>query len=178
MLAKQQAYEDEIRARPTPEDVARRGCVFAKSCNLPDAINDYSSLAIPTDSVNNYGDLVVLAGRDADGNGWVPLKRVSGVFGPNMGSLSLGGPSIVTATRAAAAAGIRAAKVAGSAIKEASSGVVASSMVGILSILTPTNEGDSAPYTEEQLQSLKQARSRVRLRVDEQADESLEGYGF
>lgn len=178
MLTRQKAYEEKISARPTPQEVARRGCVFAKSCNLPDAIIDYSSPAIPTDSVNDYGDLVVLAGRDADGNGWVPLKRVSGVFGPNMGSLSLGGPTIATATRAAAAAGIQAAKVAGSAIKEASSGVVASSMVGILSILTPTNEGDSALYTEEQLQSLKQARSRVRLRIDEQPDGSLKGYGF
>lgn len=61
MLARQQAYEDSLiqctpRAEPEP-----KGCVFAKSCNLPNAIIDYTSPsgAVPTDTVNNYGELTV-----------------------------------------------------------------------------------------------------------------------
>lgn len=42
----------------------------------------------------------------------------------------------------------------------------------------PSSPGDSALYTDEQLSTLKQARTRVRLRVEQQADGSLKGYGF
>jgi hypothetical protein len=42
----------------------------------------------------------------------------------------------------------------------------------------PSNLGDSALYTDEQLRGLEQARTRVRLRVEQQADGSLKGYGF
>jgi hypothetical protein len=37
---------------------------------------------------------------------------------------------------------------------------------------------DSALYTEDQLRALKQARTRVRLQVEQQADGRLKGYGF
>jgi hypothetical protein len=38
--------------------------------------------------------------------------------------------------------------------------------------------GDSALYSEDQLRALKQARSRMRLHVEQQADGSLKGYAF
>ncbi len=38
--------------------------------------------------------------------------------------------------------------------------------------------GDSALYSEDQLRALKQARTRVRLQIEQQADGSLKGYGF
>jgi hypothetical protein len=44
--------------------------------------------------------------------------------------------------------------------------------------VTQSNLGDSSLYTEDQLRALKQARTRVRLRVEQQADGSLKGYGF
>lgn len=180
MLARQQAYEDQRFQCSPRQEFETRGCVFAKSCNLPDAIIEYVSPSgwVPTDSLGSYGELVVLAGREADEKGWVPLKKVSGVFGPNIGSLSLAGPAIAGAVRAAASAGVRAAGRGGAAFSEAASGVTASAMIGVLSLLAPSNQGDSALYSEDQLRSLKQARSRVRLRVEEQADGRLKGYGF
>ncbi len=38
--------------------------------------------------------------------------------------------------------------------------------------------GDGSLYTEEQLRSLEQARTRVRLHVETQADGTLKGYGY
>jgi hypothetical protein len=38
--------------------------------------------------------------------------------------------------------------------------------------------GDSSLYTEQQLQSLKEGRTRVRLTVEQQADGTLKGYGY
>ena len=48
----------------------------------------------------------------------------------------------------------------------------------IVALLWPSNLGDSALYSEDQLRDLKQARSRMRLSVEQQADGSLKGYGF
>ena len=47
-----------------------------------------------------------------------------------------------------------------------------------MALVIPSSLGDSSLYTEDQLRSLKQARTRVRLRVEQQADGSLKGYGF
>lgn len=64
MLARQQVYEErlpstQVESQPTPV-----GCVFAKSCKLPNAIIDYVTPTgfIPTDSVANYGALTLLGG--------------------------------------------------------------------------------------------------------------------
>jgi len=51
-------------------------------------------------------------------------------------------------------------------------------LVGLVALLMPSNLGDSALYTEDQLLALRQARTRVRLHVEQQADGSLKGYGF
>ena len=47
------------------DEVAARGCVFAKSCTLPDGtINSISpGGAIPTDPVSQYGEFALLGGR-------------------------------------------------------------------------------------------------------------------
>jgi len=45
-------------------------------------------------------------------------------------------------------------------------------------LLWPSSLGDSALYSEDQLRNLKQARSRMRLSIEQQADGSLKGYGF
>ena len=48
----------------------------------------------------------------------------------------------------------------------------------MVALLWPSSLGDSSLYTEDQLQSLKEGRTRVRLHVEEQADGTLKGYGY
>ncbi|PMY62906.1 MULTISPECIES: colicin E3/pyocin S6 family cytotoxin [Pseudomonas] len=167
MLARQQAYEErlpttQVESQPTPV-----GCVFAKSCKLPNAIIDYVTPTgfIPTDSVANYGALTLLGGREVEAGGRVPLKRIIGALPANLGALTLGGVSVGSGTT-------------GSGLGLISSGVAAGALLGLVALLAPSSLGDGALYSEEQLRNLKQARTRLRLRVEQQADGSLKGYGF
>jgi hypothetical protein len=48
----------------------------------------------------------------------------------------------------------------------------------MVALLWTPSLGDSALYTEEQLRALKQARTRVRLRIEQLTDGSLKGYAF
>ena len=75
MLARQQAFEDGLQAFRKKDDPVRVGRVFAKSCKLPDAIINYSNPSgmVPTDSLKDYGDLILLGAREADESGCVPL---------------------------------------------------------------------------------------------------------
>ncbi|WP_315969259.1 hypothetical protein [Pseudomonas chlororaphis] len=65
MLARQQAYEDRLPPPRVEAPPVLTGCVFAKSCKLPDAVIDYVTPTgfIPTDAVANYGALTLLGGR-------------------------------------------------------------------------------------------------------------------
>ncbi|AMZ72547.1 MULTISPECIES: colicin E3/pyocin S6 family cytotoxin [Pseudomonas] len=163
MLARQAAYERERWAtaanKPLPTVT---GSVFAKSCKLPDGIIDYSNPNgyVPADLVKQYGDLMWLGGRSADPSGTIPLKQIgAGTVPVTLGRLALGG----SATSTAAAAG---------------GTVGAALLTGIVALLWPSSLGDSALYSEDQLRHLKQARSRMRLSIEQQADGSLKGYGF
>jgi hypothetical protein len=62
MLARQDAFERSREVAVKKADPVRAGCVFAKSCKLPDAIIDYSNPAgmVPTDSLKDYGELILL----------------------------------------------------------------------------------------------------------------------
>jgi hypothetical protein len=162
MLARQQALEDSLQVLAKRDDSVRAGCVFAKSCKLPDAIIDYSnpSGVVPTDSLKDYGELILLGAREADESGAVSLKKISGTAIPaGLGSLALAGSAFAALPAAAAA-------------------TVAATLVGLVALVTPSSLGDSSLYTEDQLRALKQARTRVRLRVEQQVDGSLKGYGF
>ncbi|QKS82869.1 colicin E3/pyocin S6 family cytotoxin [Pseudomonas bijieensis] len=163
MLARQAAYEQERWATVVKKPVfTMTGSVFAKSCKLPNGIIDYSNPSgyVPADLVKQYGDLMWLGGRSADPSGAIPLKRIgAGSVPVNLGRLALGG----SATSAAATAG---------------GTVGAALLTGIVALLWPSSLGDSALYSEDQLRDLKQARSRMRLSVEQQADGSLKGYGF
>lgn len=169
MLARQDAFEDSREVAFQKKRQSLTGCVFAKSCKLPDSIIDYTSPSgfVPTDSVGEYGEFTLLGGRQADGSGRLPLKKVSGVLPAGIGSLALGGAAIpATASIASTGAGV------------ATAGVAAGALVGLVALLAPSSLGDGALYTDDQLRSLKQARTRVRLRVEEQADGTLKGYGY
>ncbi len=165
MQARQEAYMVRRRADFAAQerlDAERRGCVFAKSCKLPDAVINYTDPAgfVPVDSLADYGNFAILGAREADSSGSVPLQKISGAVPAGFGGLALGG----TASRAAPRAAIGA--------------VAPGLMVGLIVLLWPSPLADSALYTEDQLRSLKKARTRMRLQVEQQADGSLKGYGF
>ena len=158
------------------DEVAARGCVFAKSCTLPDGtINSISpGGAIPTDPVSQYGEFALLGGRETDAQGNIPLKKISGTLPASLGTLLLGG--VATATASGVSCGGLCA--AGAVASGATTGVAAGALVGVVALLWPSSLGDSSLYTEEQLQSLKEGRTRVRLTVEQQADGTLKGYGY
>jgi hypothetical protein len=170
MLARQEAYEQSRVVTSQKERQALAGCVFAKSCKLPDSIIDYASPSgfLPTDSVKDYGEFTLMGGRHTDNSGCLPLKKISGVVPAGIGSLALGGAAIAPTTVA----------VAGASAGVITAGVAAGALVGLVALLAPSSLGDGALYTDEQLRSLKQARTRVRLRVEAQADGTLKGYGY
>ena len=85
------------------------------------------------------------------------LKKISGTAIPaGFGSFALTG-SAFTALPAVAAS------------------TAAATLAGLVALVIPSSLGDSSLYTEDQLRSLKQARTRVRLRVEQQPDGSLKG---
>ena len=158
MLVRQQAYADSL-ASPPRKQQAMAGCTFTKSCKLPDGVMDYLSPsgAIPTDAIKDYGELVLLGGRGADATGNIPLKKISGALPAALGSLALGGEAVVSA-------GV--------------GGVVAGALAGMVAMLWPSSLGDSALYTPEQLDALKEGRTRVRLHLEQRPDGTLKGYGY
>ncbi|WP_395593423.1 S-type pyocin domain-containing protein [Pseudomonas sp. B26140] len=162
MLARQDAFERarEVAAKK-PESI-RAGCVFAKSCKLPDAIIDYSNPSgmVPTDSLKDYGELIVLGAREADASGAVALKKISSTAIPTgIGHFALAGSAF-------------------EALPAIAASTAAATLVGLVALFIPSSLGDSALYTDEQLRALKQARTRVRLRIEQQADGRLKGYAF
>ncbi|CAH0264748.1 toxin [Pseudomonas mediterranea] len=163
MLARQAAYEKERCTKVDKTLLPINGSVFAKSGKLPDGVIDYSNPNgyVPADLVRQYGDLVWLGGRRADASGTVPLKQIgAGTITASLGRLALGG----TALEATGAT------VGGT--------VVTGLLTGMIALLWPSSLGDSSLYSEEQLRNLKQARSRMRLQIEQQTDGSLKGYGF
>ncbi|WP_043301441.1 S-type pyocin domain-containing protein [Pseudomonas sp. M47T1] len=172
---------------PKPNTV---GCVFAKSCDLPDGVIDHKNPAgfIPVEKVANYGEFAILGGRETDADGNIPLKKISGSALPTaIGTLILSGAAVAASASCgglctAGAAGIAtqtaAATGAGAGTGVVTAGVVAGFLGGMVAMLWPSSLGDSSLYTEDQLQSLKKARTRVRLHVEQQANGTLKGYGY
>ncbi|POA36737.1 colicin E3/pyocin S6 family cytotoxin [Pseudomonas sp. GW456-12-1-14-TSB6] len=162
MLTRQDAFERSREVAANKPEPVRAGCVFAKSCKLPDAIIDYSNPSgmVPTDSLKDYGELILLGGREANDSGGIELKKISGTAIPaGLGTFALAGEAF-------------------KALPALASAAVISPLLGLVAMFMPSNLGDSALYTEDQLLALKQARTRVRLRVEQQADGNLKGYGF
>lgn len=158
MLARQEAFERSLAPSSPKDETPRAGCVFAKSCKLPDAIIDYANPSgmVPTDSLKDYGEIAWLGAREVDEAGLLNMETISGNTQPlDIGRLALRFPAIP------------AIGVAG-----------ATALAGLAALFWTPSLGDSALYTEEQLRALKQARTRVRLRIEQQADGSLKGYAF
>jgi hypothetical protein len=170
MLARQKAYMSERLAQTCEKPVSSlKGCVFAKSCKLPDSVIDYRNPAgyIPTELLKEYGAITLLGGRQIDEAGHLPLKKISGALPASFGSFALGGAAVSSiGSGVGAAAGAITAPVA------------AGALIGLVGLLAPTNLADGSLYSEEQLRSMEQARIRVRLHVETQADGTLKGYGY
>ncbi|MCP1445969.1 hypothetical protein J3D54_005101 [Pseudomonas sp. GGS8] len=169
MLARQQAYEDRFIRQPQQLGQSNSiGCVFAKSCNLPDGVINHDNPAgfVPVEKLTDYGKFSLLGGRERDAAGNIPLKKISGSALPAaMGTLLLGGVGTAGTGTGIAGAGMTA-------------GVATGALTGMVALLWPSSLGDSSLYTEEQLKSLKEGRTRVRLHVEQQADGTLKGYGY
>lgn len=75
MLARQDAFERSRQLIAEKHTPAPAGCVFAKSCKLPDAIIDYSNPSgmVPTDSLKDYGEIAWLGAREVDDAGLLNL---------------------------------------------------------------------------------------------------------
>ncbi|PNA03392.1 MULTISPECIES: colicin E3/pyocin S6 family cytotoxin [unclassified Pseudomonas] len=171
MQARQQAYEDRfLRQSQQPNQHSALGCVFTKSCNLPDGVINHESPAgfIPVERLADFGAFTLLGGRELDAAGNITLKRIGGAKLPSaIGTLLLGGSaSIGTSTSTISSVGA------------ITGGVAAGALAGMVALLWPSNLGDSSLYTEEQLRSLKEGRTRIRLQVEQQPDGSLKGYGY
>ena len=172
----ERAADARRRSIKTPDEVASRGCVFAKSCTLPYGTINYISSggAIPTDPVSQYGEFALLGGRETDAQGNIPLKKISGSVPSSLGTLLLGG--VATGTAGGVSCG--GLCTAGAVASGPTTGVAAGLLVGVVALLWPSSLGDSSLYTKEQLQTLKEGRIRVRLHVEQQADGTLKGYGY
>ncbi|MGZ7460322.1 toxin, partial [Pseudomonas sp. Ma2-10] len=78
MLARQDAFERSREVAAKKHKADRAGCVFAKSCKLPDAIIDYSNPSgmVPTDSLKDYGEVAWLGAREVDDAGLLNLETI------------------------------------------------------------------------------------------------------
>jgi hypothetical protein len=161
MLARQDAYMRKRQIVEVEQETVQAGCVFAKSCKLPDAVINYSNPSgmVPTDSLEDYGEIAWLGAREADEDGLLNLETISGAtLSLGVGRLELRKPVL----RALPAVGA----------------VASAALTGLVAVFWSPSLGDSALYSEDQLRALKQARTRVRLQIEQQADGSLKGYGF
>ena len=98
MIDRQIAEEAHFQVTPPPPQAPKVGCVFAKSCNLPDAIIDYHDPTgyVPLDQLQDYGEYTLLGAREADAAGRLPLQKISGTAIPaGVGALALGGTAIM-----------------------------------------------------------------------------------
>ncbi|WP_087694329.1 S-type pyocin domain-containing protein [Pseudomonas sp. PE-S1G-1] len=165
---------EPIGALPRPIPIEKQlACTFTKPCTLPDGAIDYTNFsgAIPTLAVGDYGTFALLGGREADAAGNIVLKKIRGNQLPAaLGTLRLGG----AATTTGASCGGLCTAAAGAV----TTGVASSALAGLVALLWPSSLGDSSLYTDEQLHSMKNGRTRLRLYVEQQADGALKGYGY
>ncbi|MFJ7110119.1 colicin E3/pyocin S6 family cytotoxin [Pseudomonas sp. NPDC098740] len=164
MLARQQRYEDRlVRQSEKQQDSKTKGCVFAKSCNLPDGVIDHNNPAgfVPVEKLTDYGSWAVLGTGVAITAEGIPLKLV--------GASATGG---VISQRLGGSLALR--LLTGSAV------VATGAAVGTVALLMPNTSisPDSAFYQNEQYAMLDTGRTRVRINVTTLPDGSVNAYGF
>lgn len=149
---------------PKPEYKSdTRGCVFAKSRNLPDGVINHNNPAgfVPVEKLATYGLWAVLGTGAAITTQGTPLKLVGGSATGSAITQRLGGKLSLGLLEG--------------------SGVVAAGLVtGIVGMLIPNISiaPDSAFYKNEQYATLETGRTRVRVNVKTLPDGSINAYGF
>lgn len=153
-------YEPSPAPAPTPAKPA--GCVFIKPCQLPDGFIRYVDPTgyVPLELVREYAQFSLLGGREVDGRGAVALRKIGGSTLP----IGVGQLALRSAVWESAA----------TAVGSVAGGLLA----GLVALAWPSELGDSALYSEEQLRSMDRARSQMRLHIEQREDGTLKGYGF
>ncbi|TLX60612.1 pyocin [Stutzerimonas nosocomialis] len=168
----------ETQKEAPAEKPPRMGCVFAKSCNLPNGVIDYSSPSgfVPVDSLSQYGDWAILGGRDSDSSGTVGLGWIAGAARASTLTSYFGGGSL-SLTGALATPG---AVAGGSATAGfVTTGVAAGTLMGLVALLIPrATADDDVFYTDEQIRTMSAGRTRVRINVKQLPDGSVSAYGM
>lgn len=144
--------------KPTP-----MGCVFAKSCNLPDGEINHTNPAgfVPVEKLADYGLWAVLATGAAITAEGTSLQLVGG---------STTGSAIAQRLGGSLALGLL----------ESAGTLAAGAAVGTVALLMPNTSlaPDSAFYKTDQYATLETGRTRVRVNVKTLPDGSVNAYGF
>lgn len=149
---------------PEPEDKPdTMGCVFAKSCNLPDGVINHNNPAgfVPVEKLADYGLWAVLGTGAAITTQGTPLQLVGGSATGSAIAQRLGGKLSLR-------------------LLEGSGVVGAGFVMGTIGMLIPNTSisPDSAFYTNDQYATLEAGRTRVRVNVKTLPDGSVNAYGF
>ncbi|MNQ78536.1 Colicin-E3 [compost metagenome] len=145
-----------------PEKPAPVGCVFAKSCNLPDGVINHNNPGgfVPLEQLKDYGDWAVLGTGAAIRTGGTPLRLIGSSTAATTIATRLGGTLSLGLIEGAAA-------------------MAAGAVVGTIAMLLPnTTSADSAFYTKEQYHALTLGRTRVRVHVQQLTADTINAYGF
>ncbi|QQZ44221.1 S-type pyocin domain-containing protein [Pseudomonas sp. SK3(2021)] len=129
------------------------GCVFAKSCTLPNGVINHSNPGgfVPVELLKQYGTYAVLGTGPVISAGGTPLQWVGGSGSASGLVARLGGTLALAGSTA----------------------------VGFAALLLPDDtSADSAFYTFEQYAQLSQGNTRVRVNVKHLPDGSVSVYGF
>lgn len=155
------AAEPPAPPKKTPLPLLK-GCVFAKSCTLPDGVINHSNPGgfVPLESLNQYGNFAVLGTSIAVASGVTPLQWIGG-----------------SASAAALSSHLRGTLALGLSSVSATVGMPAA--VGFATLLMPdTTAPDSAFYQSEQYAQLSTGNTRARVNVKHLPDGSVSVYGF
>lgn len=152
MLARDEAWLNQ-RTPATGTQPEIKGCVFAKSCELPDGLIDYDHPGgfVPPELLTQYGTFAVLGSDSAMADADLSLGWVGGSSPAATLASRLGG----TLARASAELDVLA-----------------------LVLMPNTTPPDRALYTLDQYPTLTTATTRVRLHLERLADGSVRVYGF
>jgi hypothetical protein len=139
------------------------GCVFAKSCNLPDGEINHTNPAgfVPVEKLADYGLWAVLATGAAITAEGTALQFVGG---------STSGSAIAQRLGGSLALGLL----------ESAGTLAAGAVVGTVALLMPDTSlaPDSAFYKTDQYATLETGRTRVRVNVKTLPDGSVNAYGY
>ena len=138
------------------------GCVFAKSCNLPDGVIDHNNPGgfVPLEPLKDYGDWAVLGTEAAIRAGGTPLQLIGSSTAATTIASRLGGTLSL-------------------GLLEGAGVMAAGALLGTIGMLLPnTTSADSALYTNEQYHALTLGRTRVRMHIQQLTANTINAYGF